>query len=102
MSDPRVQFGETGVELVRELNRSKWLPRYNEAGVRKVANEVNDLNEIVAKTLEYVSLFLPPPPASSFVSCLLPMCMFLLFPPFSILFLTHLFSSSFPLFSFVS
>eukprot|EP00986_Skeletonema_menzelii_P021335 scaffold34097_cov148-Skeletonema_menzelii.AAC.4 len=46
-----MNYGQRGVELLRELKRSDWLPSYNEESVRATLQEINlhtaELQDIV-------------------------------------------------------
>ena len=46
------RWGQRAKELLVELQRSDWLPSYNEEGVRKVVGEVNALYEEIKGTIQ--------------------------------------------------
>lgn len=46
------RWGQRAKDLLVELQRSDWLPSYNEEGVRKVVGEVNALYEEIKGTIQ--------------------------------------------------
>jgi len=44
-------YCETALKLLQELKRSKWLPPYNDENLRKVVQEIDELQKILAESM---------------------------------------------------
>ena len=48
----KIQYGKLGIQMLKRLRNSSWIPNYDDEGNRKVISEITELFRLVDNTMK--------------------------------------------------